>query len=83
MGKLHTLRRAIRRNPKAFVSEVPAFEQEGRTEPRFTGMQLVCSGAQFRDGQWQAVVVSDQMSLFPYRRFVRATLRELGYEISS
>jgi hypothetical protein len=82
MGKLHTLRRSIQRAPQAFMNEVPAFEQTGQTEPRFTEMQLVCSGAQFRDGQWQPVVVSDQRSLFPYRRFVRTTLQELGYEIS-
>jgi hypothetical protein len=82
MGKLHTLRRAIQRAPQAFMNEVPAFEQTGQTEPRFTGMQLVCSGAQFCDGHWQPVVVSDQKSLFPYRRFVRTTLRALGHEIA-
>ena len=82
MGKLHTLRRAIQRAPRAFMNEVPAFEQTGQTEPRFTRIQFVCSGAQFCDGQWQPVVVSRQRSLFPYRGFVRTTLRELGYEIA-
>jgi hypothetical protein len=84
MGKLHTLRRAIRRNPAAFVREMPSFEWAGvGVEPRFTGIRLVCSGAQFRDGQWQPTLVSAERSLFPYRRFVRSTLRTLGYDISS
>jgi len=81
MGKLHTLRRAIRRNPKAFMSEGPLFDPDGKAEPHLVGIWLFCSGAQFRDGQWQPTVVADNTSLLPYRRFVRLTLAELGYDV--
>jgi hypothetical protein len=65
------------------MREVPDLRQLGppyelRSHP---GTLLVCSGAQFHDGQWQPVVVSDRQTVFPYRRFIRATLGELGYEI--
>ena len=83
MGKLHTLRRAIQRDPRGFMREVPVVEFAGKAEARFTGMQLVCSGAQFRDGQWQPTVVSDARVLFPYRRFVCSALRALGYDVST
>ena len=81
MGKLHTLKRAIRRNPKAFLREGPLFEPNGKAEPRLVGIRSFCSGAQFRDGQWQAAVVADNRALLPYRRLVRATLTELGYDV--
>ncbi len=82
MGKLHTLRRAIRRNPQAFMRELPVFEQSGREEPRFTGIRLFSDGAQFRAGQWEPAVVNDHKVLFPYRRFVRSTLVSLGYDVA-
>ena len=81
MGKLHTLRRAIARNPQSFMSEKPVFESAGLAEPRFIGIRLFSSGAQFRDGQWHPTVVSDKHILFPYRCFVRAVLRSLGYDL--
>lgn len=83
MGKLHTLKRAIQRNPKAFMSKGPVFAQEGYSEPRLVGTALYCSGAQFRGGQWSPTTVSDERVLFPYRRFVRSVLVELGYEIAA
>jgi len=83
MGKLHTLKRAIHRTPQAFMIEGPAFVQDKITlDIRFTGMKLYSLGAQVRDGQWQPVVLSDQKRKFPYRRFVRTTLRTMGYEIA-
>lgn len=82
MGNLHTLRRAIKRTPQKFMNEGRAFETVGHGIPRFTSKtQIVCLGAEFREGQWQPAVVNQQGHLFPYRRFVRATLRELGFEI--
>lgn len=81
MGKLHTLRRAIRRDPKTFMSEGPLFEQNGREAPRLIGIRDFASGAEFREGQWQPTVISRAQSLLPYRRFVKATLSELGYDV--
>jgi len=81
MGKLHTLRRAIRRDPKTFMSDGPLFEQNGQKEPQLVGVRAFVSGAEFRDGQWQPTIVSTAQTLLPYRRFVKATLRELGYDV--
>src|SRR5215467_3525092 len=83
MGKLHTLRRAIRRNPKAFMTEGPLFEPNGQAEPRLVGIRSFCSGARFQNGQWEPVVVDNNRALFPYRALVRATLTEMGYDVLS
>jgi hypothetical protein len=63
------------------MSEGPLFEQNGQEEPRLVGIRAFASGAEFREGQWQPAVVSGAQSLLPYRRFVKATLRELGYDV--
>ena len=80
MGKLHTLKRAIQRNPKAFMSEGPLFVSISQEEPRLAGIRAFATGAEFRDGQWQPATVSTARALLPYRRFVKASLRELGYD---
>ena len=81
MGKLHTLKRAVQRNPRAFLVDVPRLEQTGTGEPRFTGMLLFCSGASLHAGQWKPATVGDRQTRFPYRHFVRSALLELGYGI--
>jgi hypothetical protein len=63
------------------MSEGPLFEQNGQEEPRLVGLRNFASGAEFRDDQWQPTVVSKNRALFPYRRFVQATLSELGYDV--
>lgn len=69
MGKLHTLRRAVERDPDKFMTDY------GRA-----GIGIVVQGAIFRDGQWEPVVCDRERSrLFPYRKFVASVLRRLGY----
>jgi hypothetical protein len=63
------------------MSELPLFEQNGHDEPRLVGPRSFAAGAQFCDDQWRATVVSKNRALFPYRRFVKATLSELGYDV--
>jgi hypothetical protein len=63
------------------MSEAPLFEQDGREEPHLVGLRNFASGAEFRGNQWQPTVVSENRSLFPYRRFVQATLSDLGYDV--
>jgi hypothetical protein len=63
------------------MNEAPLLEQHGRSEPRCVRIRLFPSGAQFRGGQWEPTVVSEKRILFPYRRFVRSVLVELGYDV--
>ena len=69
MGKLHTLRRAVERDPLKFTSN---YWQGG----------LSVQGAIFRAGQWEPIVSDSERSrLFPYRKFVRSELKRLGYKV--
>jgi hypothetical protein len=81
MGKLHTLRRAIERNPAAFFNSGVVFRaNKPGDEPRFVGLRPVCYGAQYSQGQWVPAVIDDRKVRFPYQRYVRTTLRALGYD---
>lgn len=67
MGKLHTLRRAIEREPDKWFHISRFF---GKTELR-------PHNAKFYGGQW--IPNRNWMSPFAYRRFVKKVLLELGY----
>lgn len=71
MGKLHTLRRAVERHPERFISDY-----------RSVGMGVIPQGAIFRGGQWEPIVCDRERSrLFPYRKFVRSVLRQMGFDV--
>lgn len=68
MGKLHTLRRAIERDPKKFFDTYD------------WGVSV--EGANFSEGQWEPMVCDRERSrLFPYRKFVKSVLKRLGYDV--
>lgn len=71
MGKLHTLRRAVERQPDKFMHDY-----------RWAEMGLIAQGAIFRDGQWEPIVCDRERSrLFPYRKVVRSVLLRMGYDV--
>jgi hypothetical protein len=65
------------------MREGPVIDWTTEREPRFVGTRFVCSGAEFCEGQWRPTVVSNEQKLLPYRRFVCATLRGLGHDVSA
>jgi len=68
MGKLHTLKRAVEREPDKFMID--------------HGWGALALGARFREGQWEGIVCDRERSrLFPYQKFVRSVLRRLGYHV--
>ena len=71
MGKLHTLKRAVERHPEKFMVDY-----------RLAHMGIIAEGAIFRDGQWEPIVCDRERSrLFPYRKFVRSVLKQMGYDV--
>lgn len=64
MGKLHTLRRAIERNPESWFYHV-----------RWNNT-VKAIGAEFYRGVWKPIYGWDKA---PYRSFVRYVLHDLGY----
>ncbi len=84
MGKLHTLRRAIERDPEKFTLVGPVLGKElpdGGVELGFHGFARVPLGAIFRDGQWHPARYGYATRPPAYRQFVRTVLREHGYQI--
>jgi len=66
MGKLHTLRRAIERNPKEWMHENYC-------------RKVVMSAKKTKTGQW--VPFLGWCSKKSYRSFVKHVLKELGYDV--
>ena len=84
MGKLHTLQRAIQRQPEKFALVGPVLGErlpDGALVIGFRGFAHVPLGAAFRDGQWEPASESDRRIPFPYRQFVRTVLRKQGYDM--
>lgn len=65
MGKLHTLRRAIQREPQKFIIKC--------------GEISYTSGAWFKDGAW--LPSNSLYYLTSYRRFVRSVLHHMRYYV--
>jgi len=73
MGKLHTLRRAIERDPRVFMVtyrplHAPPFgEAKGATR--------------WPSGQWDPYYNYSPWRKLPYSQFVRHVLKQIGYNI--
>lgn len=70
MGKTHTLRRAIARNPQAFIMKM--------RKPAAKSAQAYSSNRQRNNGRWLPV---SPMQRGSYRAYVRAVLRSLGHMV--
>jgi hypothetical protein len=82
MGKLHTLRRAIERDPETFTLVGPLLGEnrpDGTVALGFRGFVRIPLGATFRDGQWRPARYGDTARPLAYRQFVRKVLLDLGY----
>jgi hypothetical protein len=76
LGKLHTLRRAVGRDPERWMLW-PNKWRGARVQDAARDVQAY--GARFRAGNWEPTSSRGTRRGSPYRGFVRHVLRELGY----